>query len=47
MHPVYVLALVTLVIALGVAAWSLASTRRNLKTGGKTSGLGGPNDPMA
>jgi len=27
--------------------WTIASTRRNQKTGGNTSGIGGPNDPMA
>ena len=47
MSPVWILALATLVIVLAVLLWSLASIRRRQATGGKTSGIGGPNDPMA
>ena len=46
-HPVYLLALATFVLVIGFLLWNLISVRRNQKTGGKTSGLGGPNDPLA
>ncbi len=46
-HPVILLSLITLVAVLGVAIWSFASVKRRESTGGKTAGLGGPNDPMA
>ncbi len=46
-HPLFLLAFATFVIIAAVALWSLASTKRSQKTGGNTSGLGGPNDPMA
>ena len=45
--PVYLLAIATLVLVVAFLVWNLISVRRNQKTGGKTSGLGGPNDPMA
>jgi hypothetical protein len=47
MHPVYILAFVTFLLLGGFLVWNLISVRRNQKTGGKTSGLGGPNDPMS
>jgi hypothetical protein len=46
-HPLFLLAFATFIIIAGVGVWSLVSTKRNQKTGGNTSGLGGPNDPMA
>ena len=46
-HPVYLLALATFLMVIGFLVWNLISVRRNQKTGGHTSGLGGPNDPMA
>lgn len=46
-HPLFLLVIATLVVALGFLFWNLASVRRNQRTGGKTSGIGGPNDPMA
>jgi TRAP-type C4-dicarboxylate transport system permease small subunit len=46
MHTVYILAFATFAIVMAVGGWSYVSTRRNQKTGGNTSGLGGPNDPM-
>ncbi len=46
MHPVYLLAFVTLLLVLGVADWSLWSTRRQQQPGETTSGPGGPNDPL-
>jgi hypothetical protein len=47
MHPVYILAFVTFFLLAGFLVWNLISVRRNQKTGGKTSGLGGPNDPLS
>lgn len=46
-HPVWILALVTFVLVLAAILWSLVSTRRRQATGGRTTGLGGPSDPMA
>jgi hypothetical protein len=46
-HPVWLLAFVTLIVVMGVGIWSWLSTKRHQQTGGKTSGLGGPNDPMS
>ncbi len=46
MNPVWILALVTLVLVLAVILWSLASIRRRQATDGRTRGLGGPSDPM-
>ncbi len=47
MHPIWLLAFVTFFAILGFLVWNLISTRRRHTTGGNTSGLGGPNDPMA
>ena len=47
LHPVYLLAFATFLLVIGFLVWNLLSVRRNQKTGGKTSGLGGPNDPLA
>lgn len=46
-HPLYLLAFLTFILVLGFLGWNLLSVRRNQKTGGKTSGIGGPNDPMS
>jgi hypothetical protein len=46
MHPVYLLAFLTLLIVAGVAIWSLWSTTRQQAPGETTSGPGGPNDPL-
>ncbi len=46
-HPLFLLMAATLVLVLLFLVWNLISVRRNQKTGGNTSGLGGPNDPMA
>jgi hypothetical protein len=46
-HPVWLLAFVTLIVVMGVGIWSWLSTKRHQQTGGKTSGLGGPNDPLS
>jgi hypothetical protein len=47
MHPVYILALFTLVAVFAFGIWNYASVRQRQKTGGHTTGIGGPNDPMA
>ncbi len=46
-HPLTWLAFLTFFLVLGFLWWNQRSVRRNQETGGKTSGLGGPNDPMA
>ena len=46
-HPVYLLAFATFILVIGFLVWNLLSVRRNQKTGGNTSGIGGPNDPLA
>ena len=47
MHVLYILALVTLLAAVAFGLWNYASVRQFRKPGGMTSGIGGPNDPMA
>jgi hypothetical protein len=47
MHPVYILAFVTFGAVMAFGGWSWLSAKRNQQTGGKTSGIGGPNDPLA
>jgi hypothetical protein len=46
-NPLFWLAILTFLLAVGFAVWSLASTRRQQKYGKPSSGLGGPNDPLA
>jgi hypothetical protein len=45
-HPLFLLALLTLFIVLGLAGWSFASIRRRQKYGRAATGIGGSNDPM-
>jgi hypothetical protein len=47
MHPVYILAFVTFIAVMAVGGWSWLSAKRHQQTGGHTSGIGGPNDPLA
>jgi hypothetical protein len=47
MHPIWLLAFVTLAAAAGFAIWSYSSTKQQQKTGGHTSGIGGAADPLA
>ena len=47
MHPVYLLAFATFAILVAFLIWNKISINRRQQTGGHTSGLGGPNDPMA
>jgi hypothetical protein len=46
MHPLLWLPLLTFLLLLVYLAWNWYSTKRNLETGGKTSGPGGPKDPI-
>jgi hypothetical protein len=45
--PIFTLALVTFGLVLGFLGWNWLSVKKNQETGGKTTGIGGPNDPMA
>jgi hypothetical protein len=47
MHPLFLLALITFVIVLGFAAWSLTAVKRQQKHGDAARGIGSPNDPMS
>ncbi|MBS0642858.1 MAG: hypothetical protein U1E70_11585 [Acetobacteraceae bacterium] len=47
MDPIFLLAITTFALFLGFLWWSYSSTKRNQETGGKTAGIGGPNDPLA
>ena len=47
MHPVYLLAFATFALLVGFLVWNKMSINRRQQTGGHTSGIGGPNDPMA
>ena len=44
-HPLYLLVFATFLLLIGFLVWSKISTKRSQK--GKTSGLGGPNDPLS
>ena len=46
-HPLFWLAILTFILVLGFAVWSLISTRRRQKFGKNVSGVGGPNDPIS
>ena len=46
-HLLAWLAFGTLFLVVMLGLWSYASVKRNQATGGNTSGIGGPNDPMA
>jgi hypothetical protein len=46
MHPLIILPAATFILLLAYLIWNWYSTKRNLETGGKTSGPGGPKDPM-
>ncbi len=47
MHPVYALAFITFVLVLAFLVWNLLSVKKHQRTGGNTTGIGGPKDPMA
>lgn len=47
MDWILALAMATFVLLLGFLWWNKASTKRNQQTGGNTSGIGGPNDPIS
>lgn len=46
-HPLFLLVIATMVVLVGFLVWNLMPVRRHPKTGGKTSGLGGPPEHMA
>ncbi len=46
-HPLFILVFATLAVLIGFLVWSKISTVRSIQTGGHTSGLGGPNDPIS
>ena len=46
-HPLFLLAIVTMVIVLGVAVWSRLAITRREKHGAGVEGIGGDADPMA
>jgi hypothetical protein len=48
MHPLFVLAIVTLLAVIAFAIWNLMSVHRNQQTGGNAvEGIGGVADPMS
>jgi hypothetical protein len=47
MHPLILLPAVTFLLLAGFLGWNWLSTKRSQETGGDTSGVGGPKDPMA
>jgi hypothetical protein len=46
-HPLFLLALLTFILVVAFAAWSLMSTRRRHKYGENVPGVGGQNDPLS
>jgi hypothetical protein len=46
-HLTFILPVATFILIIGYLAWNYFSVKRNQETGGNTSGLGGPNDPIA
>jgi len=47
MHPLFILAFVTLFAVIAFGVWNWLSTRRHRQTGGNVAGIGGPADPMS
>ncbi len=47
MDWILLLAIATFVLLLAFLWWNKASTKKHQQTGGNTSGIGGPNDPMS
>lgn len=45
-HPLFLLAIATFVLVIAFALWNLIATRRQAKYGRRTTGIGGPNDPL-
>jgi hypothetical protein len=45
MHPLILLPLATFILLIAFLGWSWLSTKRSQKKG-KTTGIGGENDPM-
>ena len=47
MDWILALALITFVILVAFLLWNRQSAKRHHETGGNTSGIGGPNDPLS
>ena len=47
MDWIFALAIGTFAIVVAFLLWNRASTKRHQETGGNTTGLGGPNDPLS
>ncbi len=47
MHPLFILAFITLLAVIAFGVWNWMSTRRHQQTGGNTSGVGGASDPLS
>jgi hypothetical protein len=47
MDPILALALVTFALVIGFLLWNRSSLKQHQETGGKTTGIGGVNDPMS
>ena len=47
MDNILTLALVTFVLLIGFLLWNRMSVKRHQQTGGNTTGIGGPNDPLS
>ena len=47
MDWILALALITFVVLIAFLLWNRQSAKRNQETGGKVSGIGGPNDPLS
>ncbi len=47
MDIILLLALATFVLVVAFLLWNRISTKRHQETGGRTSGLGGPADPLS
>jgi len=46
-HPLFLLAIVTLLIVAAFGIWNFLSVRRRQKYGRSTTGIGGRNDPLS
>jgi hypothetical protein len=45
-HPLFLLAMATFLVVIGLAGWNYISTRRRQKYGRDVKGMGGKNDPL-
>ena len=47
MHPLFLLAFVTLAAVAAFGFWTYRSTQRHQETGGRAAGMGGSSDPLS